>query len=216
RPRANGAAGSSIAGSTVAFSDRPELRVDSTSFLNTGSIPTKNAAAAGAELAGGWNSLFFQGEYYHIFLNEDRFSATTPNPGLDFDGLYAETSYTLTGESRKYIPTTGAYSAIVPAHPLSFANGGWGAFEVAARVSYMDLNSKDKPGVSPLVNGGVFGGREQGLALGLNWYPVRNIRFMFNYIYDIVNKLPQTTTVGGTASTGVTVQAIAMRMQVAF
>jgi phosphate-selective porin OprO and OprP len=213
-PRANGSSSTSDT-DTVSFSDRPELRVDPTSFLNTGSIPAKNAAAVGGELAGGWQSLFFQGEYYHIFVDQAGLSATAPKPELNFDGLYAEASWTVTGESRKYIPTTGAYSAIVPAHPLSFKNGGWGALELAARWSYMDLNDHNRVGVSPLVTGGVFGGRAQGIALGVNWYPVRNIRFMLNYIHDVVNKIPQTTA-GGTTSTGVTVDAIALRTQIAF
>jgi phosphate-selective porin OprO and OprP len=214
-PRANGSSTTSIA-DTVSFSDRPELRVDPTSFLNTGSIPAKNAAAVGGELAGGWQSLFFQGEYYHIFVDQSGLSATSPKPELNFDGFYTEASWTITGESRKYIPTTGAYSAIVPAHPLSFKNGSWGAFELAARYSYVDLNDHATPGVSPLVTGGVFGGRAAGIALGVNWYPVRNIRFMLNYIHDVVNKLPVTTAVGGTSTGGVTVDAIALRTQVGF
>jgi phosphate-selective porin OprO and OprP len=213
-PRANGSSTSSIA-DTVSFSDRPELRVDPTAFLNTGSIPAKNAGALGGELAGGWNSLFFQGEYYHIYVDQSGLSATAPKPELGFDGFYAETSWTVTGESRRYIPATGAYSAITPAHPLSLSNGGWGALELAARVSYLDLNDHATTGVSPLVTGGVFGGREEGLALGVNWYPVTNIRFMLNYIHDVVNKIPQSTA-GGSTSTGVTVDAIALRTQVAF
>jgi phosphate-selective porin OprO and OprP len=214
-PRADGSSSTSI-GDTVSFSDRPELRVDPTSFLNTGSIPAKNAAALGGELAGGWQSLFFQGEYYHIFADQAGLSPTSPKPELNFDGFYAQASWTVTGESRKYIPSTGAYSAIVPDHPLSLANGGWGALELAARISYVDLNDHDKPGVSPLVTGGVFGGRAEALALGVNWYPVRNIRFMLNYVHDVVNKLPVTTAVGGTSTGGVTVDAIALRTQVAF
>jgi phosphate-selective porin OprO and OprP len=214
-PRADGSSSSST-GDTVTFTDRPELRVDPTAFLNTGNIPAKNAAAVGGELAGGWQSLFFQGEYYHIFVDQAGLSATSPKPELNFDGFYTEASWTITGESRKYIPATGAYSAIVPDHPFSLKNGGWGAFELAARYAYIDLNDHDTPGVSPLVTGGVFGGRVQGIALGVNWYPVRNIRFMLNYIHNVVNKLPVTTALGGTSTGGVTIDAIALRTQVAF
>jgi phosphate-selective porin OprO/OprP len=49
--------------STVTFTDRPELRVDPTAFLNTGQIAAKNAGAYGVEAAAGHDSLFFQGEY---------------------------------------------------------------------------------------------------------------------------------------------------------
>ena len=214
-PRANGSSATSIA-DTLAMSDRPELRVDPTSFLNTGTIPSRNAGAYGAELAGGWNSLFFQGEYYQILVDQSGLSATAPKPELSFDGGYAEASWTITGESRKYIPTTGAYSAIVPAHPFSLKHGGWGAFELAARYSYINLNSHAQTGVSPLVTGGVFGGRATGIAVGLNWYPITNLRFMLNYIHDDVNKIPQTTNEGGTTSGGVAINAIALRSQIAF
>ncbi len=213
-PRANGSSATSIA-DTLTMSDRPELRVDTTSFLNTGAIPAKNAGAYGPEVAGGWNSLFFQGEWYQILVDQAGLSATAPKPELTFDGGYAEASWTVTGESRQYIPTTGAYSAIVPAHPLSFKNGGWGAWELAVRYSYINLDNHDQPGISPLVTGGVFGGRATGYAFGVNWYPVTNVRFMLNYIYDDVNKIPQSTA-GGTTSGGVVVNAIALRTQIAF
>jgi phosphate-selective porin OprO/OprP len=214
QPRANGSSATSIA-DTLSFSDRPELRVDPTAFLNTGAIPSKNAGAYGGELAGGWNSLFFQGEYYQIFVDQSGLSATAPTPELNFDGGYAEASWTFTGESRKYIPGTGAYSAIVPAHPLG--HGGFGAFELAVRYSYMNLDSHDTPGVSPLTTGGVFGGRAYGYAVGLNWYPVTNLRFMLDYIHDDVNKIPVAAgSLGGTTSGGVHLDAVAMRAQVAF
>ena len=214
-PRANGQS-NSLNTSTVVFSDRPELRVDTTSFLNTGQIPAKNADAWGGEVAGGWNSLFVQGEYYIIQVDQSGQSATAPKPELTFDGGYAEASWTVTGESRHYIPTTGAYSAIVPDHPFSIRNGGWGALELAVRYSYLNLNSHDHFGVSPLVTGGVFGGRQQGLTIGANWYVNRNMRFMLDYMHEDVNKVPVTTATGGNTQGGAHIDAIALRTQVAF
>ena len=146
-PRADGAAAAATT-STVALSDRPELRVDSTSFLNTGQIPAKNAGALGGELAGGYDSLFFQGEYYVFQVDQSGLSKTAPTPELTFDGGYAEASWTVTGESRRYIPSTGAYSAIIPAHPFSLRDGGWGALELAVRYSYLNLDNHNHPGVS--------------------------------------------------------------------
>lgn len=70
-------------------------------------------------------------------------------------------------------------------------------------------------GVSPLVTGGVFGGRAEGFVAGLNWYPTNNLTFQLNYIHDNVNKIPQTTA-GGTTSGGVSIDAVAMRAKVFF
>jgi len=41
------------------------------------------------------------------------------------------------------------------------------------------------------------------------------MRFMLNYIYEDVNKIP-VATAGGTTSGGVRINAIALRTQVAF
>ncbi|MFM8220119.1 MAG: porin, partial [Planctomycetaceae bacterium] len=48
---------------------------------------------------------------------------------------------------------------------------GWGAWEVAGRWSYIDLNSRD-----------IQGGRLNDATLGLNWYLTANAKVQFNYI----------------------------------
>jgi phosphate-selective porin OprO and OprP len=214
-PRANGSSATSIA-RTMTLSDRPELRVDPTVFLDTGPIPANHAGAYGVEAAGGYGSFYAQGEYYHYFVNQAGLAEGAPTPQLNFDGGYVEASYTVTGESRKYIPTTGAYSAIVADRPLSFTAGGWGALELAARYSYVNLNDHATPGVLPMTTGGVFGGRQTIYTFGVNWYPITNIRFMLNYLYASVNKIPTSTEVGGSTQPGAAIHAIAMRTQVAF
>jgi phosphate-selective porin OprO/OprP len=214
-PRSNGNNATSIA-SNVSFSDRPELRVDPTAFINTGAIPTKHAGSYGAELAGGLGSFFFQGEYYRIFVDQLGLTPTAPKPELNFDGFYAQASWTVTGEHRRYIPTTGAYSGIRPDHPVAFGRGGgWGAWEVAARFAYINLNDHNTAAV-PAATGGVFGGRANAYTFGINWYPIYNIRFMLDYIRENVGKTPIASGIGGTASAGTKIDAIALRTQVAF
>jgi phosphate-selective porin OprO/OprP len=63
-------------------------------------------------------------------------------PRLQFNGWYAQGSWTLTGESRPYNPAAGSYGTIMPVHPFSLANASWGAWEVAGRYSATDLNSR--------------------------------------------------------------------------
>src|SRR5262245_38147316 len=75
----------------------------------------------------------------------------------NFNGGYLQASYSVTGEQRKYIPAVGAYSGLTPAHPFDFAtfmNGNWGALELAARYSIIDLDCNYTSGqpTSPSTN----------------------------------------------------------------
>ena len=200
----------------ITLSDRPELRIDTTQILSTGTIgsianPVTGAYVVGAELAGGLGSAFAQAEYFHY--NVSRANA----PKLDFDGGYIEGSYTLTGEHRNYVPATGAYSGIAPSQPFSLKDGAWGAWEVAARYSVIDLNDLFTPGATTASTNGVAGGRQEVATLGLNWYVNNNIRFMFNYLHGFIDKksgsaatAPLGTGIGGNFD------AIALRTQVAW
>ena len=200
----------------ITLSDRPELRIDTTQILSTSQIgtaanPVSGARVLGAELAGGFGPLFGQAEYFHYTI------ARTGLTDLDFDGGYVEGSYTITGEHRKYNPSTGAYSGITPDHPFSLAAGQWGGFELAARYSIVDLNDLFTPGVSTASTNGVAGGQQQVVALGVNWYVNSNIRFMVDYLHGMVDKqsgsaatAPLGTAIGGNFD------AIALRTQVAW
>lgn len=191
----------------ISLSDSPELRIDNqTTLLNTGTIgsaanPVTGGNVFGPELAGNIGPLYAQAEYFHYTVERQGLS------DANFDGGYVETSYTLTGEPRRYKPSSGAYSGITPAHPFSPGSGGWGAWEVAARYSIVDLN--DGLGTST----GIAGGKQQVYAFGLNWYPSTNLRFMLNYIHAKDDKL--TAPVNGSEA-GATTDAIAVRSQFAF
>ncbi|MDB5407285.1 MAG: putative polyphosphate-selective porin [Rhodospirillales bacterium] len=205
---------------SLTLTDRPDLRVDPTSFLSTGAITTKHAEVIGVEAAAAWGSFFAQGEYYHYMV--DRFSSTSAiaNRTLNFDGGYIEASYVLTGEGHKYNPETGAYGTITPAHPVSLHDGGIGAWEVAARFDQIDLNSNVTPGISSATTGGVFGGLQRTYTAGLNWYVNGNIRFMLNYIHADINKLNAAggldTVTNGFGTNGAHIDALAVRTQIAF
>ena len=208
-PRANGGSNTSIA-DTLTFSDRPELRVDSTTFLTTGAIPAKGAQVYGGELGGTFGPFFFQGEFYHFMLDQAGQGAGAPRPTLEFDGGYAEAAWAITGESRPYVPTAAAYGGIRPANPVD--QGGWGAWEVAARISEISLNDSVTPGRAQAATGGVFGGQQTNYTLGLNWYPVNNIRFLLDYVHSDLHKL----ATNGVTPAGLTIDAVALRTQVAF
>ncbi|HEY3917087.1 MAG TPA: porin [Stellaceae bacterium] len=204
------------------FSDRPELRIDPTSILTTGTLgsvtnPVTGANVLGAELAGGLGSAFAQAEYFHY--NVDRQGLSTAS----FNGGYVQASYTLTGEHRKYNPSTGAYSGISPAHPFDighFVNGAWGAVELGARYSVIDLNSNYNTGnVTSASSNAVAGGKQQVITIGANWYVNNNIRFMLDYLHGSISKPEGTAGVAGAplgSNVGLKFNAIALRTQVAW
>jgi phosphate-selective porin OprO/OprP len=209
---------------TITLSDRPELRIDPTAILTTGALgtaanPVSGAEVYGAELAGGYDSLFLQGEYYHVTVDRNGLASN------GFDGGYIEGSWTITGEHRKYNPGAGAYRAIVPDHPFSpwGDHYGLGAWELAARYSRVSLNDNFTPGVAPPPGSNAVGGGTQTVyQVGLNWYTNANMRFMFDYLHGDIDKKFSTAAGGGIAGTplgapvGLSFDAVVLRSQFEF
>lgn len=203
---------------TVTLSDQPELRIDPTSFLSTGALGTTVHPVTGgyifnAELAGNYQNFYAQGEYFHY--NVDRMGWSS----AEFDGGYGEVAWTFTGESRKYSKASGAYGTIVPAHNFSLKDGYWGAWEVAARVSYVDLTSNFIPGTTTALQpnpGFVNGGKQTNFTFGLNWYPNTYMRFMLNYVHVDFDKAATSAATGIPLGSpiGTQINAIALRSQV--
>ncbi len=96
------------------------------------------------------------------------------NDSYNFQAYYGYASWFITGESRKYKLTTGEFDRVKPKNNFG-QDGGFGAFEIGARYSFIDLDDTD-------VNGGSL----SDITLGLNWYLNPVTRFMFNYIIDEV------------------------------
>jgi phosphate-selective porin OprO/OprP len=204
------------------FSDRPELRVDPTSIISTGTLgsvtnPVTGGNVLGFEAAGGLGPAFAQAEYFHYDVSRQGLS------DANFNGGYVEASYTLTGEHRKYIPATGSYSSISPAHPFdigTLTQGSWGALELGARYSVVDLNSNYTTGnVTSASSNAVAGGKQQVITVGANWYVNNNIRFMLDYLHGNISKPEGTAGVAGAplgSNVGLRFNAIALRTQVAW
>ena len=193
------------AANSLTLSDSPELRVDSTALISSGTLgslahPVSGAQVYNVETAAEYNSLFFQAEYDHIAVG---FRGAQQD---SFNGAYGEVSYTLTGEAHPYKPDSGAYGSIVPTHPLSLSQGGFGAWELAARLSYIGLNDNLHSAIAPAA-----GGNLSDVTLGLNWYVNSNMRYMLNYVHGIDHG---ETVLGG--KPGTDFDALAFRAQVAF
>jgi phosphate-selective porin OprO/OprP len=195
---------------TLTLSDRPELRLDPTTLISTGAIANVSGAQVySVEAAATYGPLYFQGEYFWFNIDRNATTGLPPvgAPSLKFNGGYAEASYALTGETHTYNSGNAAYNGIVPANPFSLTEGGWGAWEIAGRISQIDLNDQLASA------NGVAGGRQTVFTAGLNWYANRNVRFMFDYLHGDIAKQVSPTNF---TDTGSKFNALAMRTQVAF
>lgn len=167
------------------FRDRPEIRVDSVRLIDTGSIDADNASVYGVEFGGNWKQLYLQGEHFWYDIAR-RASANLPDP--DFTGYYLQGSWMLTGESRRYNATTGSFQNPRPRVPFS-SGGGFGAWELAARYSRMNLNFNEGLEGTAAPAGSVRGGDQQVWTLGVNWFPNPNVKIMVDYMLIDVDRL---------------------------
>jgi phosphate-selective porin OprO/OprP len=67
------------------------------------------------------------------------------------------------------------FGRVIPKNPFRPFARQWGAFQVAARVSMLDLDDAD-----------IRGGQELNFTLGLNWYLLSNLRLSTNYVHGRV------------------------------
>ena len=162
-----------IADGTVRYRRKPEADLGSY-VVDTGSITAvRDVQLIGLEAAFVYGPFRIQSEYMKSFVKRTGFA----NP--DFEGTYVQLSYFLTGEQRKYKRSAGTFSdRVVPFENFfrvrdadGYIQMGRGAWELAYRASYLDLNSA-----------GVTGGNVTDHTVGLNWYLSPYARWMFNYV----------------------------------
>ena len=211
-PGANGA--EPISSLTVRLRDTPELRVDGTQFIDTGSINASSADTIGGELAVQKGPFFAQGEYESIHVDRsDGIASPT------FSGWYVEGSWLITGERRAYNASTAAFDAPAIAHPFSVKDRTWGAFELALRYSDADLNfNAGPPGTAPTVSA-IRGGDQRIWAVGLNWYFNPVFRVMLDVDRVTIDRLSPNAAAYATptgAQIGQSFTAVAVRTQAAF
>lgn len=157
------------------YSQRPHQHL-SAKFLGTGSIAGSDRFF-GLETAAIAGPIAFQGEWGWLSANlSNSFKAL--NPGLSdptFKGGYVSASYFLTGETRNYKASNGAFSGTKVLRPLH--QGGPGAWQIGIRFDHIDLSDN-----------GIFGGQQDTVILALNWHLNNNTRLMFNYSHSDIKK----------------------------
>jgi phosphate-selective porin OprO/OprP len=160
-----------------------------TRYVDTGTLTANSSDVWGTEFLAIWGPLSLQAEYEWCTVN----GVTAPVAAGDytFSGGYVQLSYFLTGENRAYDRKLGRLDSFYlgrkgPNTPAYFVRGenggldwGWGAWELAARYSYLDLNDK-----------AVHGGKEEGWEAGVHWYLTSNLKVQFDYVWNNRYALP--------------------------
>ena len=97
---------------------------------------------------------------------------------LDFNGWYVQASYFLTGEQRTWDAPNASFG------PKTSNNNEYGAVQLAARYDVIDLND-----INGLVTSAssYYGGRQENVTIGVNFYPTDLVRIMLNYIHATYN-----------------------------
>ncbi len=143
---------------------RPEAgRADR--FIDTAAVDADSVGILGLEAAMVNGPFSLQGEYMRASLD-----GRAGQQDVDYDGWYVQGSYWLTGEHRNYSRSSGAFGYVNPERNFG-QNGGWGAWELAARYSELDLN-----------DGNIEGGKLENITAGINWHLNPNTRVMWNYV----------------------------------
>ncbi len=129
-------------------------------LVDTGTLADVDTVVnLGAEAAALFGPVLLQGEYHHALLQR-----TGGRDDVSGGGGYGQVSWVVTGESREYSRTAGSFGGLEP-------RSDWGALELAARFSTLDLE-----------DGTVDGGHATNVSVGANWYIRSNLRLMFNYV----------------------------------
>ena len=148
---------------TIRLKGKPESNVAS-NYVDTGNLRATYQNELGLELLANRGPFSVLAEYTDANVH-------TPTLGVPhFWGGYVLVSYVITGEHRPYDRKVGYARRIIPERR-------WGAWEVVARYSQIDLDDKS-------VHGGIL---HKGL-LALNWWASRQWRISFGYGYSDLNR----------------------------
>jgi phosphate-selective porin OprO/OprP len=193
---------------------------NSNRLIDTGVIAANQEWLMGTEFLAILGPFSLQAEYGFNWIDDaigfapSGLKLNPPTKGIQnyvFSGGYVQAAYTLTGENRAYDkrlgrlnskyfgdvgPFTNAWFVRDENGRLSFGPGAW---EIAARYSYTNLN--DGVGLNR-IQGGVM----DGITVGLNWYLNANMKFQFDWVYNHRYEVPIGTIPGFTSGYGMRMQ----------
>jgi len=152
---------------TLRYKGRPESNVAG-NYVDSGNLLADHAWHLGLEAL--WNEGPFSilAEYNRAWVD----SPSKGNP--EFSGYYITASWVITGEARPYDRTVGYARRVMP-------ESRWGAPEIVARFSHVDLDDAD-----------VQGGKFDKTYLGVNWWATRRWKVGFGWGHTWLDRFSKT------------------------
>jgi phosphate-selective porin OprO/OprP len=109
------------------------------------------------------------GEY---ILSEQEIANGTSSDSLDNSGWQLTASKVLTGESP-------SLRGVKPLRPYNPSKGDWGAFELVARYSELEID--DETFAAGYADSKKSASAAEAVGVGINWYLTRNLKFVLHY-----------------------------------
>jgi phosphate-selective porin OprO and OprP len=148
-------------------------------FLLQSSAVDTGAFDADNSLMGGLEGYYVDGPFssgFEYYVNQ---VLSSPASDPFFHGGDAFAAYLLTGETHPYKGASGVFEDVIP--KKTFFEGGAGAWELAFRLSHVDLDS-----------GTIEGGTLTKITALVNWYLNEQLRFELAYGYGMLDRFDNT------------------------
>jgi len=157
------------------------------SFIDSGRYPAKQFNLVGLETAWQNGPVSAQAEWMATVVD-------SMVGNIFYNGAYVQLAYRLTGEHRQYNKNNGTLTRLVPYHNFySLKDGGitgWGAWEVAGRLSYVDIRNPES------LNGHYLNGTSDAgtgtlahTTLGVTWFINTHTKIQGNWIYSMLDNV---------------------------
>lgn len=160
---------------TARYSTRNSTNINRRKYIDTDIIEgVDHEIAYTLELAGHWNGLRYEAAYISRSAILDPSRAIIPAAEITpqtAQGWYVQAGWLLFGGKQNYDAGGAKYTRITPGK-------SWGDVELCARFEVADFNCSKY----------YAGGSAQAFALGLNFYPTKNVKFVINYQYNMNDK----------------------------
>lgn len=154
-------------------------------FVDTGRYQAKSFSLYGLETVYQAGPTSLQAEWMATVVD-------SPVGPIFYNGAYAQAAYRLTGENRVFYKKIGALGNVVPYTDfIPLKRGGivgWGAWEIAARLSFVEL--KNPASLTPYyisATNASGNGALTDTTLGGTWFLNAHTKIQFNWIHAMLN-----------------------------